>query len=75
MDKMCQTGEQYCTLHSGEQYSESWTAEWQYLYSVRKAVPNTGAFSFVPNPAADPYWRWEMGSMRVSPSSDTDGRR
>lgn len=60
---------------TGEQYGESWTAEWQYLYSVEKAVPNSGAFSFVPKPAADPHRRWEMGSVRVSPSTDRDGRR
>ncbi|XP_041957743.1 sushi domain-containing protein 2 [Alosa sapidissima] len=60
---------------TGEQYNESWAAEWQYLYSVGKAVPNTGTFSFEPKPATDPHWRWEMGSMRVSPSSPTGGQR
>ncbi|KAL2092531.1 hypothetical protein ACEWY4_012329 [Coilia grayii] len=60
---------------TGEPYGDSWTAGWRYLYSVGRAVPNTGSFSFTPSPAKDPHWRWEMGSMRVSPSSSTEGQR
>lgn len=59
---------------TGEPYSDSWVPGWQYLYSVGRAVPNNGAFSFVPSPAKDPHWRWEMGSIRVSPSSSTEGQ-
>lgn len=60
-------------LTAGEPYSDQWSAEWRYLYSVGKNVSNTGAFSFVPQPKQAPLAQWHMGSMRVSPSAEPDG--
>ncbi|XP_062874298.1 sushi domain-containing protein 2 [Trichomycterus rosablanca] len=60
---------------TGETYSDQWRAEWTYLYSVGKNLPNTGTFSFVPTPSKMPLARWDMGSMRISPSTKPDGAR
>ncbi|KAK2845374.1 hypothetical protein Q7C36_010228 [Tachysurus vachellii] len=57
----------------GEPYSDQWTAEWKYLYSVGRNVTNNGVFSFVPRPTEMPLAQWHMGSMRVSPSTEPDG--
>ncbi|XP_076141116.1 sushi domain-containing protein 2-like, partial [Alosa pseudoharengus] len=59
----------------GEPYSASWTAEWKYLYSLARGHPNNGTFSFVPSVAEAPFLTWELGCLRVSPSSYTDGKR
>ncbi|XP_067295493.1 sushi domain-containing protein 2 isoform X3 [Pseudorasbora parva] len=60
---------------TGEAYSANWEAEWKYLYTVGRDVPNSGVFSFTPQIAEKPYSLWDLGSMRVSPSSKQDGAR
>ncbi|XP_031433235.1 sushi domain-containing protein 2-like [Clupea harengus] len=59
----------------GEAYSESWTAEWKYLYSLVRGYPNNGNFTFVPSVADKPFLDWELGCVRVSPSAYPDGKR
>uniref|UniRef100_A0A8C1T238 Sushi domain containing 2 n=1 Tax=Cyprinus carpio TaxID=7962 RepID=A0A8C1T238_CYPCA len=58
---------------TGEVYSANWEAEWKYLYTVGRDVPNSGVFSFTPQIAEKPYFLWELGSIRVSPSTKPDG--
>ncbi|XP_057204981.1 sushi domain-containing protein 2 isoform X1 [Triplophysa rosa] len=58
---------------TGVAYSSNWEAEWKYLYTVGRDVPNNGVFSFTPQPAEKPYFLWDLGSMRVSPSTKPDG--
>ncbi|KAM3867425.1 sushi domain-containing protein 2 [Diretmus argenteus] len=50
-------------------------AEWTYLYSLARDLPNTGAFSFTPEPSTGPSSSWALGSIRVSASSKPDGAR
>ncbi|XP_076614848.1 sushi domain-containing protein 2-like [Chaetodon auriga] len=58
---------------TGEAYTSSWQGEWKYLYSLKKDELNDGSFSFSPNPAAKGFSSWEIGSVRVSPSTNADG--
>ncbi|XP_076019689.1 sushi domain-containing protein 2 [Genypterus blacodes] len=58
---------------TGEQYSESWQAKWEYLYSLARDHPNSGSFSFLPTPADKLFSSWELGAVRVSPSTYPDG--
>ncbi|XP_072520746.1 sushi domain-containing protein 2 [Salminus brasiliensis] len=60
---------------TGEPYSDHWRSDWTYLYTVGKDVPNNGAFSFTPKPSEKPLANWDIGSMRVSPSTTSDGAR
>ncbi|XP_041816334.1 sushi domain-containing protein 2-like [Chelmon rostratus] len=57
---------------TGTPYSPTWQGKWEYLYSLSKDQPNNGFFSFSPKPA-DSFSSWEIGSVRVSSSSYTDG--
>ncbi|XP_067911298.1 sushi domain-containing protein 2 [Heterodontus francisci] len=57
----------------GEPYSESWKGEWSYLYSLAKAAPNSGKFTFTPRPAEKPYSEWEIGMLRLTDQSQPDG--
>nr|XP_015221886.1 PREDICTED: sushi domain-containing protein 2 [Lepisosteus oculatus] len=57
----------------GEPYSSSWEPEWSFLYTLGKAVPNNGSFGFVPSPAKKPFSDWEVGAIRVSPSTQPEG--
>ncbi len=57
----------------GEAYSVNWRGEWAYLYSLAKDQPNNGSFSFLPKPAENGFSSWELGSVRVSPSTYPDG--
>ncbi|KAJ7993649.1 hypothetical protein DPEC_G00256840 [Dallia pectoralis] len=50
-------------------------AEWTYLYSLGRGMVNSGSFSFIPEPSQRPYSDWEMGSIRVSSSSNREGVR
>ncbi|KAJ8384933.1 hypothetical protein AAFF_G00197410 [Aldrovandia affinis] len=59
---------------TGEPYSDSWHAEWMYLYSLERNLSNSGQFSFIPRPAERPFSDWELGCLRVSSSSHTDGK-
>uniref|UniRef100_A0A3P8SW11 Sushi domain containing 2 n=1 Tax=Amphiprion percula TaxID=161767 RepID=A0A3P8SW11_AMPPE len=58
---------------TGEPYSDNWQGRWEYLYSLAKDQPNNGSFRFVPQPAANGFSSWELGSVRVSPSTYPDG--
>ncbi|XP_076853996.1 sushi domain-containing protein 2 isoform X2 [Brachyhypopomus gauderio] len=60
---------------TGEPYSERWRAEWTYLYSVSRDVPNSGRFRFVPQLPSAPLSAWDVGSVRVGPSTEPDGAR
>ncbi|XP_078083099.1 sushi domain-containing protein 2 isoform X2 [Mustelus asterias] len=57
----------------GKPYSESWKGEWSYLYSLGKGVPNNGHFNFTPEPAAKPYFEWEIGMLRLTDQKQRDG--
>lgn len=54
--------------------SSSLQAQLSYLYSLSRNLPNTGAFSFIPEPSQD-YSDWEMGNIRITASSNSDGAR
>ncbi|KAK0134625.1 Sushi domain-containing protein 2 [Merluccius polli] len=58
---------------TGEPYTGDWQAKWEYLYSLATDQPNNGSFSFVPQPAQHGFSVWELGSVRVSPSTYPDG--
>ncbi|XP_038589592.1 sushi domain-containing protein 2-like isoform X1 [Micropterus salmoides] len=58
---------------TGEVYTENWHGEWKYLYSLATDQPNSGSFSFLPKPAENGFSSWELGSVRVSPSTYPDG--
>lgn len=54
--------------------SSSLQAELSYLYSLGRNLPNTGAFSFIPEPSKD-FSDWELGNIRITASSESDGAR
>ncbi|XP_034548771.1 sushi domain-containing protein 2 [Notolabrus celidotus] len=54
--------------------AESLQAELRYLYSLGGDQPNTGAFSFIPEPSQD-YSEWELGNIRITGGSKSDGER
>ncbi|XP_031711836.1 sushi domain-containing protein 2-like isoform X2 [Anarrhichthys ocellatus] len=58
---------------TGKPYTDTWQGEWQYLYSLAKDQPNNGSFSFLPKPAESGFSSWELGSLRISPSTNPDG--
>ncbi|KAM6901250.1 sushi domain-containing protein 2-like [Lycodopsis pacificus] len=60
---------------TGKPYTDTWQGEWQYLYSLAKDQPNNGSFSFLPKPAESGFSSWELGSLRISPSTNPDGTR
>ncbi|NXJ03679.1 SUSD2 protein, partial [Odontophorus gujanensis] len=60
---------------TGDSYSENWLAEWKYLYTLAREVPNTGTFSFTPVPAEANYNTWDFGILRITPSTYSDGQR
>ncbi|XP_072736384.1 sushi domain-containing protein 2 [Ciconia boyciana] len=59
---------------TGDSYSENWLAEWKYLYTLAREIPNTGKFSFIPVPAKGNYSTWDFGILRIAPSSYSDGQ-
>ncbi|XP_074526830.1 sushi domain-containing protein 2 isoform X2 [Halichoeres trimaculatus] len=54
--------------------SPSLQAELRYLYSLGRNQPNTGAFSFIPEPSLD-YSEWELGNIRITDGSKSYGER
>ncbi|KAL2298448.1 hypothetical protein Nmel_015445, partial [Mimus melanotis] len=46
---------------TGDSYSENWMAEWKYLYTLAREIPNTGKYSFIPVPAEGNYSTWDFG--------------
>ncbi|XP_050174547.1 sushi domain-containing protein 2 [Myiozetetes cayanensis] len=59
---------------TGDSYSENWSAEWKYLYTLARAIPNTGELTFTPVPAEGDYSTWDFGILRITPSSYSDGQ-
>ncbi|XP_026177714.1 sushi domain-containing protein 2 isoform X2 [Mastacembelus armatus] len=61
---------------TGEEINGSYSvrAELSYLYSLGRHLPNTGSFSIIPVPSED-YSRWELGNIRITASSNSDGSR
>ncbi|XP_070689494.1 sushi domain-containing protein 2 [Pempheris klunzingeri] len=62
------------STEAGTNRSSSLRAELSYLYSLVRNLPNTGTFSFTPEPSED-YSEWELGNIRITASSKTDGAR
>ncbi|XP_068562215.1 sushi domain-containing protein 2-like [Cebidichthys violaceus] len=58
---------------TGKPYTDIWLGEWHYLYSLAKDQLNNGSFSFLPKPAENGFSSWELGSLRISPSTNPDG--
>lgn len=61
-------------LSPGEPYGNQWQAEWKYLYTLARGVPNNGSFSFVPKPSQN-FSSWELGAVRVSAATHGEGKR
>ncbi|XP_015258358.1 PREDICTED: sushi domain-containing protein 2-like isoform X2 [Cyprinodon variegatus] len=49
-------------------------AEIRYLYSLGRNIPNTGDFSFLPEPREE-FSLWELGNIRITASSKSEGER
>ncbi|GAA6218625.1 sushi domain-containing protein 2-like [Lates japonicus] len=62
------------STEAGMNGSSSLRAELSYLYSVSRNLENSGAFSFVPESSKD-YSDWELGNIRITASSKSDGAR
>uniref|UniRef100_F6WA41 Sushi domain containing 2 n=1 Tax=Monodelphis domestica TaxID=13616 RepID=F6WA41_MONDO len=60
---------------TGTPYSDEWKAEWSYLYTLVRDLPNGSNFTFVPKPAEPQYQSWEVGALRVTGSSRAAGER
>ncbi|KAG8147564.1 hypothetical protein E2320_022994 [Naja naja] len=58
---------------TGRPYSDNWTAEWKYLYSLQRNYPNTGQFTFLPASSAQ-FGGWEMGALRISGNGSSEGQ-
>lgn len=59
---------------AGTNLSSTLQAELSYLYSLGRNMLNTGSFSFIPEPSED-YSDWELGNIRITASSKSDGAR
>ncbi|XP_045890916.1 sushi domain-containing protein 2 isoform X3 [Micropterus dolomieu] len=59
---------------AGTNGSSSLQAELSYLYSLGRSLPNTGAFSFIPEPSKN-HSDWVLGNIRITASSMSDGAR
>lgn len=68
-----ENAEFYKYFLAGEPYSNYWKGEWVYLYSLTKDCLNNGSFSFLPKPTENDFSSWELGALRVSPSTYADG--
>ncbi|XP_038618912.1 sushi domain-containing protein 2 isoform X1 [Tachyglossus aculeatus] len=60
---------------TGAPYSEAWEAHWTYLYDVARELPNSGAFTFTPLPAATQHQSWEVGALRLSAHGHPAGQK
>uniref|UniRef100_K9J2W9 Putative mucin/alpha-tectorin n=1 Tax=Desmodus rotundus TaxID=9430 RepID=K9J2W9_DESRO len=60
---------------TGKPYSGEWMAKWSYLYPVATNVPNSGSFTFTPNPAPQNFQRWEVGALRIVSSEHYPGKK
>lgn len=62
------------STEAGTNGSSSLQAELSYLYSLIRNLPNSGTFSFIPEPSKN-YSDWELGNIRVTASSKSHGAR
>lgn len=60
---------------SGQPYSDKWTAQWSYLYSLSTNTPNSGIFTFTPKPAHQTYQKWKVGALRITSSRHSKGQK
>ncbi|KAM5311982.1 sushi domain-containing protein 2 [Glossophaga mutica] len=60
---------------TGKPYSGEWMAKWSYLYPLATNVPNSGIFSFTPNPASQNFQRWQVGALRIISSEHYLGKK
>nr|XP_033811207.1 sushi domain-containing protein 2 isoform X2 [Geotrypetes seraphini] len=60
---------------SGDPYSSLWEAKWTYLYTLQRGHPNSGTFSFIPQPAKAPFSKYEVGLLRISPHQYGEGEK
>ncbi|XP_053555720.1 sushi domain-containing protein 2 [Bombina bombina] len=60
---------------TGVPYSESWHAQWTYLYTLNESYHNTGNYTFTPGPAESAYGNWDVGTLRITSVNSTDGKR
>uniref|UniRef100_A0A8C3WE67 Sushi domain containing 2 n=1 Tax=Catagonus wagneri TaxID=51154 RepID=A0A8C3WE67_9CETA len=60
---------------TGKPYSEAWTAAWSYLYPLATNTPNSGSFTFTPQPAPQNYQRWQVGALRIISSKHHVGEK
>lgn len=54
--------------------TSSLQAELSFLYSLGKNMPNTGTFSFIPEPKENGS-EWELGNIRITASLTSEGER
>ncbi|XP_055976776.1 sushi domain-containing protein 2 [Sorex fumeus] len=60
---------------TGKPYSGDWRAEWSYLYTLAKNIPNSGRFTFTPQPAPQPYQKWRVGALRIVSHDHYEGQK
>ncbi|KAM6166907.1 sushi domain-containing protein 2 [Erethizon dorsatum] len=60
---------------TGMPYSGNWTAKWSYLYSLATDAPNSGFFTFTPEPALATYQSWRVGALRITSSKHYGGEK
>lgn len=66
--------ESFSSVEPQSNSSHPLQAELSYLYSLARNVSNTGSFSFTPEPSKV-YSDWELGNIRITASSKSDGER
>uniref|UniRef100_A0A3Q2ZGJ4 Sushi domain containing 2 n=1 Tax=Kryptolebias marmoratus TaxID=37003 RepID=A0A3Q2ZGJ4_KRYMA len=64
----------YREVSSSEAETSSLRAELSYLYSLGRNLPNSGVFSFNPEPRED-FSEWELGNIRITAGSKSEGER
>ncbi|KAM8960763.1 LOW QUALITY PROTEIN: uncharacterized protein RCH25_036530 [Pelodytes ibericus] len=60
---------------TGDPYTDSWHASWDYLYTLSSSSPNNGNFNFTPSPAISPFDKWEVGMLRILATDFSEGER
>ncbi|OCU02148.1 hypothetical protein XELAEV_18007909mg [Xenopus laevis] len=60
---------------TGIPYSDTWRADWTYLYTLISTYPNNGSFTFTPSPATAPFNQWDVGMLRIIASDKLQGKR
>ncbi|KAM8960766.1 uncharacterized protein RCH25_036533 [Pelodytes ibericus] len=60
---------------TGDPYTDSWHASWDYLYTLSSSSPNNGNFNFTPSPAKSPFDKWEVGMLRILATDFSEGER